>query len=277
MQEVIGIDLGGTTIKGGRLDGDVLKQTTCLPSRSEIGGDVTMSVLFEVIESLLTPDTKAIGLGVASVVDRNAGIGYDFSNIRNWEKVEFKATLEPRYGLPVSIDNDANCFALSERRFGKGQKYSDFVGITLGTGLGGGIIKNGALISDTNCGSGEFGFLPYKDSIFEDYCSSKFFVNNYGESGLELAQKANSGNAEAIRAFHEFGEHLGQLVKVIMYTVDPQAVIFGGAISKSFQLFYDGLKESMMDFAYPRALSNIIIEPSDMSQSGIFGAASLCL
>ena len=79
--------------------------------------------------------------------------------------------------MPVYVDNDANCFALGERIFGEGKTVDNFVGLTLGTGLWGGIIQNGMLLADANCGSGEFGMIPYHGQIMEYFCSGSYFMN----------------------------------------------------------------------------------------------------
>lgn len=277
MSNVIGIDLGGTNIKGGLVKDGKLVKSVSKPTLADIGGDTTLDALKSVISELADTDTISIGLGVPSVVDRADGVAYDFSNIRGWEEMPLVSMMQEAFGLPVYMDNDANCFALSESCFGLGRDYSEFVGITLGTGVGGGIIQNHKLLRDANCGSGEYGLMPFRDSILEDYCASRFFTRKYGLSGGELSAKARQGDALALKAFEEYGRNLGELVKIIMYTVDPQAVIFGGAIAGSFDLFISGLKSSLTDFAYRRSVERIQIMASGSRDSGIMGAAALCL
>ena len=277
MSSYIGIDLGGTNIKGGLVKEGRLVRSVSKPTLADIGGDTTLNALKSVISELVEEDTASIGLGVPSVVDRVNGVAYDFSNIKGWEEMPLVSMMQDAFGLPVYMDNDANCFALSENDFGLGRDYSEFVGITLGTGVGGGIIQNHRLLRDANCGSGEYGLMPFRNSILEDYCASRFFTCEYGLSGGELSAKARSGDAFALNAFEEYGGNLGELVKIIMYTVDPQAVIFGGAIAGSFDLFISGLRSSLKDFAYRRSAERIRIMASESRDSGIMGAAALCL
>ena len=97
-----------------------------------------------------------------------------------------KEILEACFSVPVYVDNDANCFALGERIFGEGKTVDNFVGLTLGTGLGGGIIQNGKLLADANCGSGEFGMIPYQGQILEYFCSGSYFMNVWGVDGKEM-------------------------------------------------------------------------------------------
>src|SRR5690554_5224967 len=167
MKYIIGIDLGGTTIKGGLIEGKKPIKEVTRNTEAEKGGETTLNHLKEVIRQLKTTKTKAIGIGVPSVVDSNNGIVYHVQNIRDWEEVHLKSILEKEFDIPVYINNDANCFAMGERIYGLGQNYENFVGITLGTGVGGGIIQKGKLLFDNNCGSGEYGEMPYIDGILE--------------------------------------------------------------------------------------------------------------
>lgn len=277
MRNIIGVDLGGTSIEVGLIQDSKIVQKISSPTYASEGGNVTLNALKRLIEQVLSPECVAIGIGVPSVVDRIHGIAYDFQNIANWQEVHLKQILEAEFGLPVIVDNDANCFALGERFFGKGRNLENFVGVTLGTGLGGGIIYKGKLLQDSNCGSGEFGELFYKDSKFEDYCGSRFFLNHYNKTGKELAESARKGENDGLDAFSQYGLHLANLVKTIMYVYDPEAVIFGGSISKSYDLFEHSLKRNLSDFAYSRSLKNISIMASDAPNNGILGAAALCL
>lgn len=277
MKRYIGVDLGGTSIKAGAIeDGKIVQQltnSTC----AAVGGERTLQQLYDLIEQLLTPNTVAIGIGVPSVVDRKRGIVYNVQNIKNWEEVHLRKLVQERFSLPTYIDNDANCFAMGERMFGAGKLFNHFVGITLGTGVGGGIVQGGKLLEDANCGSGEFGELPYKDSILEAYCASGFFAKKGEGSGAELFKKAEQGDPSSIAIFNEFGVHVAALIKMIVLTIDPQAIIIGGSISTAFPLFEKSLQQALLDFPYPQSIQHLTIMPSTLSNSGILGAAALCL
>lgn len=277
MTNIIGVDLGGTKIEAGSIyDGQVLK--TCkVGTQASVGGKKTIDLLREVISSLVTPETEGVGIGVPSVVDRDNGIVYNVQNIAGWNEVHLKSILEADFGIPVHIDNDANCFAYGEKIYGKGKNFSDFVGVTLGTGIGAGIIKNDRLIHDANCGSGEFGEIPYMDKKLEDYCGSRFFSSSSFGSGYEAAVNARNGNREACNLFVEYGRHLAYLVKLIVLVLDPQAIIFGGSISKSFDLFIDSIKANLVNFPYPKSMERLTILGAGGHDSGILGAGSLCI
>lgn len=276
MTHIIGVDLGGTSIEAGTIsDGKVLK-TYKVATQASIGGEKTIDLLRKAISSLITHETEAVGIGVPSVVDRDKGIVYNVQNIAGWDEVHLKSILETDFGIPVHVDNDANCFAYGEKIYGKGRNFSDFVGVTLGTGIGAGIIKNDKLIHDANCGSGEFGEIPYMDMKLEDYCGSRFFTSSRLGSGYEVAMNARNGNKDAMKLFEEYGKHLAYLVKLIVLVLDPQAIIFGGSISKSFDLFIDPIRANLENFPYPKSLERLTILGSSQPDSGILGAGSLC-
>ena len=277
MENIIGIDMGGTTIKGGLIEGEFMVRQVSADTQAQAGGDITLNILKGVIRQLKNSNTKAIGIGVPSVVDKNKGIVYNVQNIKDWEEVHLKDLLEAEFNIPVYIDNDANCFAYGEKIFGKGRDFRNFVGITLGTGVGGGIIQNNHLLLDSNCGSGEFGEIPYLDSILEDYCGSSFFVRNANMTGYEAAIKAKQGDLEAIRIYEEYGLHLSMLVKIILLIIDPEAIIFGGSIAKSFDLFEKSMYENLTDFPYPNSVDKIQILTSDLHEIGVLGAGALCI
>lgn len=276
MNNIIGVDLGGTHIKGGRIFNSKIETKLQTNTMAHIGGQKSLEQLYGLIDKLIKPETNALGIGVPSVVDRHKGIIYNVQNIKNWDEVHLKSILEEKYSIPVYVDNDANCFAMGEKIFGKGRNFQNFVGITIGTGLGGGIIQNNHLLNDANCGSGEFGELPYLDSIIEAYCSSGFFTK-HGTTGYDCYVQAQQGDLRAIELFSEFGRHMATLIKMIVLTIDPEAIIMGGSIAKAYPHFEPSLKLELTNFVYPKSIKRLSLLTSDLSDSGIKGAAALCM
>lgn len=273
---VLGVDVGGTSIVVGKVeDGKIVGQVKAGTRASE-GGEVTLGVLKGLVAGLVDAETKAIGVGVPSVVDRKRGVAYNVQNIAGWDEVDIRGILEKEFGIPVFVDNDANCFAFGEKIFGKGREFSSFVGVTLGTGVGSGIISAGRLLPDANCGSGEFGEVRVGGVKFDDWCGSKFFFNEAGMSGAELSALARNGDANALAAFEEYGRRLSELVRLIVLLLDPEAVIFGGSIAKSFDLFGKSIRANLTDFPYPKSIEKLQILASDSNDNGVLGAASLC-
>ncbi len=168
---VVGVDLGGTNVRAGLVDGGRLREVRAAPVRSRGSMEDVLEDLFGVLDAVMRPEVAGIGAGVPSVIDLATGTVFDVQNIPSWKEVPLRDRLERRYGRPVTVNNDANAFAAGEKHFGKARPYDHAVGLIVGTGLGAGIIANGRLYSGASCGAGEFGMLPYLDRDFEAYAS----------------------------------------------------------------------------------------------------------
>ena len=272
---VIGVDLGGTNVRAGVVEGGRLTDVRSVAVRSQGSERDVLEDMFSAIDAVMRKDVAGLGAGVPSVIDLKAGIVYDVQNIRSWKKVPLRAHLEERYHLPAYVNNDANCFAAGEKYFGKAKPYDHAVGLILGTGLGAGVIANGRLYSGINCGAGEFGMLPYLDRNFEAYASGQFFARIHGVSGRELAGRAERGDERALAIFAEFGGHLGEAVKAICYAVDPEVIVLGGSVSKSYGFFQASMWKTFQTYAYSIAKERLKIEVSETENIAILGAAAL--
>jgi glucokinase len=272
---IIGIDLGGTNVRGGIVSGGHLAKIVSqrIPSSGTV--EEVLKVIYELIDPLVDKDIRAIGIGVPSVVDIENGIVYDVQNIPSWKKVELKKLMEERYHLPIFVNNDANCFALGEKYFGKGKGFRSMIGLTIGTGLGAGIIINDKLYAGVNCGAGEFGNVEYLDQYVEYYASGQFFENCYQTNGELVYKKALYGDPLSIMIFEELGTHLGNAIRMILYTYCPELIVLGGSISKAYSLFEKKMWERIRTYVYSNTLKQFHLEVSDMENPGILGAASL--
>ena len=275
--EILGVDLGGTNIRVGEVHDDVLKKVVSAPISSKEKEEDVLNLLYGLIDELICEETKGIGVGVPSVVDTKNGIVYEVQNIPSWKEVHLKRLLEEKYKIPVYVNNDANCFAVGEKYFGKGKIYDSVVGLIVGTGLGAGLILDGKLYSGRNCGAGEFGMIPYLDQYYEYYCCGQFFNNTTTFTGSDAYERAEAGDREALEAFNIFGRHLGEAVKTILYSVDPEIIILGGSVSKAFKYYKDSLWETVNTFAFSQTVNNLKIEVSEVDQVAVLGAAALYL
>ena len=163
-----------------------------------------------------------------------------------------------------------------EHHCGDAKPFRNILGVTLGTGVGAGIIINNELYCGRNAGAGEIGCLPYLESTLEFYCGSAFFVECYHTTGIKAMELAKSGDANILRIWEEFGKHIGVLVKVILYAYDPDTIIFGGSITKAFSYFEEAMRKEMNTFDYPETIKNVQILISTRDDISILGAASLC-
>lgn len=272
----IGIDMGGTNLRAALVDetGIIRKEIVPCPAGAEDPVEV-LEALASLVSSIITDEVKNIGIGVPSVVDVEKGIVYNVTNIPSWKEVHLKDYLEGRFpGVCVCVNNDANCFALAEAKYGGAKGLKDVVGLTLGTGTGAGIVIDGKLYNGANVGAGEVCYLPYGDSYIENYTSGNFF-KRYGMDGKKASALAREGNEEAIALWREFGRHVGALLKMIMLTYDPQAVVIGGGIAGEKDLYEAAARESMKDFWYPVTAEKLVLKFSELQDGALLGAASL--
>ena len=271
----IGVDIGGTNMRAGiELGGAITRQSKVLLENKDSLSD-TLSQLMELIRPFTSYPVKGIGIGVPSVVNVDKGIVYNVMNIPSWEEVALKDIVQKEFNLPVSINNDVNCFILGEHRFGLAQKYKSVIGMAIGTGLGSGIIINNNLYSGNNCGAGEIGMLPYRDSTLENYVCNRFFEDTLGIDAFAAHAEAINGNPQVILTWQEFGLHLGAVIKAIMYTYDPEAIVLGGSITKANQFFKTTMLESLSDFAYPESIRRLTLLLSENENIALLGAAAL--
>jgi glucokinase len=275
--KVIGIDLGATNIRAGLVQGFVIANIQSKRINSAGTIEDVLADFYLLIDVLIDQDVVAIGVGVPSVVDLAKGIVYDVQHIPSWKEVPLKAILEAKYKLPVFVNNDANCFALGEYHFGKGKGIENMIGLTIGTGLGAGAIVNKHLFAGPNCGVGEFGMVDYLDHNYEYYASGQYFSHVYQLNGEEVFERAKSGDLIAQQYYAELGTHLGNAIKLIMYTYDASYIVLGGSVRLAYSYFQKTMWERIQTFAYSHSVANLKIELSELENAGILGAAGLYL
>ena len=271
----MGIDLGGTQVRAGLVrNGELLKKASARIAGLTAEGAV-LDRINSLIEELGTAGVSGIGIGVPSIVDVRRGIVYDTVNIPSWKEVHLKDILEEKYSIPAWVNNDANCFALGEQRYGAGAGCSNLAGVTIGTGLGTGLVLDGKLFNGTHCGAGEIGNITYKDATIETYASGSFFMKETGQSGESLLQRAGEGDEEAKALFHVYGNHVGQALLMILYAYDPEMIVLGGSVIQSYSFFEKGMRESLSACVFPHSLHTLRIECSQTKDIAIIGASCL--
>lgn len=274
---LLGVELNGRTITIGKVRGMKLEKTITRKINNRESEDVVLKEIIDVIKELFDKDIVGIGIGVPSVVDVKQGIVYKVANIPSWRKVHLRDILENKLNVKVYVNNDANCFAIGEKYFGKAKEYNNVVGIIVGEGFGAGIIFNGHLYSGSHCGAGEFGSIPYREHDIEYYCSEGYFEEKYGIKADDFYQRATEGDKIALAVFEQFGYDLGNAIKSILYAIDPDYIILGGNLSKAFPYFKNAMWEKINTYNYDYALKNLKIEVSEKPDIAILGAAALYL
>ena len=145
--------------------------------------------------------------------------------------------------------------------------------MVLGTGVGAGVVIGGKLYCGRDTGAGEIGSIPYLDRDYEYYCSSRFFVGR-GTTGKEAYERAAAGDPEALALWREFGGHVGQLVMLVLYTYDPEAIVFGGSIAHAFGFFREAMYEQLKRFPYAKTVEGLHICCSNIDHVGLLGASA---
>lgn len=292
----IGVDLGGTTIKGGllSLDGTV-KSELVKRTPVEKGREGILRELFTLIEELLEISVYhvgAIGIGSAGRIEPVAGtVLYATDNLPGWTGTPLKEILEGRFGLSVFVDNDVNAAAIGETWMGMGDTVltSSIMFISLGTGIGGAIVYKGEIVHGAKGGAGEVGHILLVPGGHPCNCGQNGCLEQYG-SGTALNRMARSidpewnsrillqqcakGEPRAVRALEGFAADLAAGIISISNMLDPHKFIIGGGLSDSHEVWWDYLR-SKLD-----ALSRnqTVLEVARLgNRAGLIGAAKLAM
>ena len=270
----LSIDLGGTNIRIAQVEQGKCLNKESVPCPAQQDAAAVLSLLSRLVRDMMDGRVDGIGIGVPSIVDSVKGIVYNVANIASWKEIHLKEVLENEFGLPVAVNNDSNCFALGENLYGVGKPYDNMVGVTIGTGIGAGVVIGRRLYGGQYLGAGEIGSLPYLDSDFEHYCSS-FFFRRYNTTGAAEAEKARQGDPAALGLWNGLGMHLGNLMKAVLFTYAPQAIVLGGGIAAAFPFFKDAMEQAMQSFPYKVISDKVKVEVSQQTDSSLLGASAL--
>lgn len=305
-----GVDLGGTTVKIGLFtkDGQMLESYE-IPTRKENNGnmilpDISASLLNKLEERNIDEDNVyGIGIGVPGPVLDN-GVVNKCANL-GWEVTDVSGELYELTGIPVKVGNDANVAALGEYWKGSASGCSSMVMVTLGTGVGGGIILNGRPINGVNGAGGEIGHMPViydetefcgcgKKGCLEQAASATGIVRtakkllaasdklsslrNISDITAKLVfDEAKSGDEIAIEAVDKLGFYLGTALAGIAAVVDPEVFVIGGGVSKAGDFLIDVIEKSYRQKAFHASRNARIVAASLGNDAGMYGAAKLVI
>lgn len=271
----LGIDIGGTTVNVGVVrDGKLLSASSYPSFDKEHTLEETLGHLFSIIDGHID-GIDSIGVGVPSVVDVEKGIVYDTANIPSWKEVHLKEELEKRYNVPVSINNDANCFTIGAAHLCGDDGKGIFVGITLGTGVGIGVVNEGKIINGANTGCGELTWLPYNGMPLEYWCGKSYFLDR-GATPAEFCERAGRGDGQALETFRQYGYYLADLLSIVVSAYDPHMIVFGGGISNAGRYFESEMLSRLENiFPFHESIKKLKIGYSSQSDAAIIGASLL--
>lgn len=313
---LIGVDLGGTMTKIAFIhhDGDIIKKWEIPTDNSQEGKNITVNIakiISQGLEELEQPKSKilGIGMGVPGPVNYKEGKIYNTPNLAWYDHYPLKAILEQETSFPAYIDNDANCAALGEMWKGAGLGAKDLVCITLGTGVGGGVIVNGSIVQGISGAAGEIGHIVSipsggapcncgKTGCLETIASAtgivrlahEKFEKSSNPSGklYELYKKngkvtskdvfhcASFADSIAMAVIEEMSFYLGLAIANVANTLNPEKIVLGGGVSKAGEFLLSQVRHHFDEFAFPRTKESTKISLATLgNEAGVIGAARL--
>ena len=288
MNQVIGVDLGGSAIKMGRFipDGTCLESITVPTPQPAQPQPVVKAIALGIKQLNRDGNCSAIGLGMPGPTDSARRIAKKSINLPGWDDVPVADWLEAQTGIITVLENDANCAAIAEAWLGAGRSFKDFILLTLGTGVGGGIFLNGKLFTGRYGAAGELGLITLNPDGFpcrsgnkgslEQYASIGAVIRSTGKEPAELGRLARAGDPIALEFWQNYGKTLGAGLASLVYILTPEAIIIGGGISASCEFFLpSAIAEIEKRVVSPSRLGLQILPAQLGNKAGMLGAAKL--
>lgn len=281
---IIGIDLGGTKTAIARYDATslALQAEERMPTRKNDGFSAVLDDIVACVEKMRTDDTRSVGIGVPGLVRQPDGILLKAPNIGSSENVDVKSVLEKRLKMPVVVDNDANCFTLAEVRAGAAKGRKVVVGITFGTGVGGGIVVDGHIFRGANGFAAEIGHMllvpgkpPYKTDYQRGEVEQFLSGTAFGKRCLDATDPDDYLNGAVCEFMHPaVWQEVAWLLTSISHFLDPDAFVFGGSAGYAFKPHLEEIRTEQKNWMLPGApIPDILI--AELKNSATLGAALL--
>jgi glucokinase len=296
---IIAIDLGGTNLRIGLLDQNYklldkqVLNTKLHTTKEKLIAAITGAVLLIINEhGLKRSDIAGVGLGLPGPIDVDKGIVHFFPNIPGWREVRLKSILEKSLHLPVFLDNDANLMCLAEYTLGAARGSENAVCLTLGTGVGAGLIINRSLYRAKTFAAGEIGHIPINETgpkcncggiaCVETYVGNKRIearakkVFGYSISPERLSALAKRGDKKAIKLWSEVGTQLGVCFVGVVNLLSPDYIVIGGGVAKAGKTLFDAAKKTILSRAMKIQARHVRIVSAKLGiDAGLIGAAIL--
>ena len=288
MNYIVAIDIGGTTFNSGIFSEKLKKIAISSKDKIRYYGnkDEVINAIINQVSNLISKNNISkkdiIGIGIASPgpLDSLKGIILNTPNLKIFQNYAITSDFTKKLGINTFVGNDANLFAMGER-YSFYKKTKVFIGITLGTGLGFGLIINGELFTGANGMAMEYALSPFQWGICEKNVSRAYIIKRakdlYGEElsprVIETYYKRN--DKKAVKIYNEYGNNLGIVLSHIINMIDPEVISIGGGLSKAFNCFetkmYSALKKHSPSFN----INHIIVTQSKLREKSTMIGASL--
>ena len=283
---ILAIDIGGTMIKYGLVssDGEILS-TDKIETEAEKGLENILNKIDNIFKKY--KENNPIGVAVSGTGQINGMIGKVIGGnpiIPNWIGTNLVKILEEKYNLPAVLENDVNCVALGEKWIGAGKDLSNFICLTIGTGIGGGIILNNQLFRGENFVAGEFGHILIKKGEFEQFASTTALIRLVKErtgkilNGKEIFDLEKKEIVEYQEVISEWIENLTDGLSSIIYCFNPANMILGGGVTGQGEPLINRIKNSLFKKIGPQFKEKLnIIQAKLGNNAGMIGASYLLL
>lgn len=289
---IIGVDLGGTKIMTGAINrsGAVLGVPVKISTQGNDSADNIFGRIVSSVERVLTnlgisiKQVKGIGVGATGPLDLEKGLILECPQLPNMHFFNLREAVKDHFGIPVSLNNDANCLILGESVYGAGARAKSILGFTLGTGIGGAIVMNKKIWNGATGTAAEVWKSPYKEAVIEDYVSGAGVAKIYQSlSGIEKSSEdifhlAQSGEKHALQTWKEFGGNLAIAVSWGINFIDPELVILGGSVSNAYPFFRESMENKLKEFICNEPLQKTKVVTGQLGEhAGFIGAACLVM
>lgn len=296
---LVAIDLGGTNLKIALLDAGYriisrrAMDTKRFVKRHELISAIVSSVNMIIEDNRLSKKSiLGIGLGLPGPIDAERGLVHFFPNIPGWKEVRLQAILKSSLRLPVFIDNDANLAALAEYKLGAARGAMNAVCVTLGTGVGGGLIFGGKLYRGSTFAAGELGHMPINENGPRCNCGGIACIEAYignlrimrqarglfkrGITLEELSLLAKKKNKKALKVWGVAGKRLGVALSGAVNLLNPDVIVIGGGVADAGRALFDRVAETVRTQAMSVQAKHVRIVKAKLGKdAGLFGAAIL--
>ena len=301
----VGIDFGGTSVKCGVVDGaDVIDTADRLQTKDYQDAPSLIDAMAATVEGLREkhPGIAAVGIGMPGFVDFESGLIHNLSNVPGWKQIHLRDEFQKRVDLPCQVENDANAMTYAEWKLGAAKGCNHVVALTLGTGVGGGIVSHGLFIRGSRSAAGELGqvSIHYEGrkgaygnlGALEDYIGNNELAAEaqfaYARTGVEkslaecqpvnLAKAAHAGDEIAKGIWEDAAHKLASGLVDCCYFLNPEIIVIGGGVAKAGALLFAPLEKFLFEQLWGPFKEGLRIVPAHFgNEAGIIGCARLAL
>jgi glucokinase len=290
---LIGVDFGGTAVKAGMVDGGEVVRSTSTATRADTSAPEILDAIARTVLSL-TPKPEAVGVAIPGEVNAE-GRCWRLANVPGFEGIPIGEELAKRLGCPIAVENDATTAALGEQLYGHGRDNPSFLMVTLGTGIGGGLVIGQQLYPGSNGFAAEIGHNNVDSSpeaplcgcgqrgCIEAFAGTRALLRRFAELGgatvtevLPISVSARRGGEAARKTFEMMGRALGKGLATIQNVLDLNAIVFSGGVSASFDLIEEHIRAGLRENVFGKPAAEVPLLVSELGErAGVIGAAHL--